>query len=256
MSRLCSSHVENGRWDATITAGLSADVVVNVTATDGARGITGQTTTAVTVEEAIADPPAIFADGIRQAASFASQPLAPGSFVTIFGSELSSPASNLGEGAVAVPLPETLADASVFVAGFTPAPMVFALGSQLNIILPFEQDPNAGPIDVLILRGATPSAPFELQIAAAEPGIFTIGSAGVGEAVVQDAAFQLVSRQIPGARPAVSPGDVVIIYATGLGAVTPEVASGTASPSNPLATVAGEVRVEIGGVNAAIWSEP
>ncbi len=130
--------------------------------------------------------------------------------------------------------------------------MVFALGSQLNIILPFEQDPNAGPIDVLILRGATPSAPFELQIAAAEPGIFTIGSAGVGEAVVQDAAFQLVSRQIPGARPAVSPGDVVIIYATGLGAVTPEVASGTASPSNPLATVAGEVRVEIGGVNAAI----
>ncbi len=246
------SHVENGRWDATITAGLSADVVVNVTATDGARGITGQTTTAVTVEEAIADPPAIFADGIRQAASFASQPLAPGSFVTIFGSELSSPASNLGEGAVAVPLPETLADASVFVAGFTPAPMVFALGSQLNIILPFEQDPNAGPIDVLILRGATPSAPFELQIAAAEPGIFTIGSAGVGEAVVQDAAFQLVSRQIPGARPAVSPGDVVIIYATGLGAVTPEVASGTASPSNPLATVAGEVRVEIGGVNAAI----
>ena len=91
------SHVENGRWDATITAGLSADVVVNVTATDGARGITGQTTTAVTVEEAIADPPAIFADGIRQAASFASQPLAPGSFVTIFGSELSSPPRTLAK---------------------------------------------------------------------------------------------------------------------------------------------------------------
>ena len=246
------SHIENGRWDATVTATLPANVVVNVTATDGTRGLSGQASTAATIDEAIADPPAIFADGIRQAASFASQPLAPGSFVTIFGTALSQPASDQGGGAVAVPLPETLAATSVFVAGATPAPMVFALGSQLNIILPFEQDPNAGPVDVLILRGSTPSAPFELQIAPAEPGIFTIGSAGVGEGVVQDAAFRLVSRQIPGARPGVSPGDVVIIYATGLGAVNPPVLSGTASPASPLAVVANEVRVEIGGQNAQI----
>jgi uncharacterized protein (TIGR03437 family) len=47
-------------------------------------------------------------------------------------------------------------------------------------------------------------------------------------------------------------GDTVLIFMTGLGAVSPAVPDGAAAPLNPLSTVAAPVNVYIGGVPAPV----
>lgn len=61
------------------------------------------------------------------------------------------------------------------------------------------------------------------------------------------------SEQLADATHPVSAGQAVIIYATGLGGVSPTVADGSAAPSSPpLATLTDPLTVTIGGANAQV----
>src|SRR5450759_883918 len=80
----------------------------------------------------------------------------------------------------------------------------------------------------------------------AGPGIFTVSSDGNGTGIfLHGSDFSLVTRSNPA-----HPGEVVLIYGTGLGAVLPAVASGNAAPSDTLATATGSVSVLINGIDA------
>ncbi len=63
-----------------------------------------------------------------------------------------------------------------------------------------------------------------------------------------DLAGRLVTVDNP-----VAPGDFIVIFAAGLGAVEPEVVSGDAAPVSPLAFAAGSVTVTIGGLPAPVF---
>lgn len=241
------SHKESGTWEATIDFGASGSQGINVSAEDLARGIRGSTTIADDVQAQLTARPAVFDGGVVHGASFRPPPLAPGSIVSIFGQEQSTSAGTMP---TALPLPEILEGTRVRAGGVL-LPLFFASAAQLNAGLPLNLDPNAGPLSVVVFRGSVPSDPAEVSLASANPGLFTLP--GGAEGIFQDfPGFRLISRTLPGARTGIGPGERLIIYATGLGAVDPSVPSGQAAGGDPPSTVTGDVALTIGGRNAVV----
>jgi uncharacterized protein (TIGR03437 family) len=176
--------------------------------------------------------------GIADSASFQSGSLSPGSFISIFGRNL---AASIASAAV-LPLPATLAGTSV-TAGGIQAPMFYASPTQINAILPYSLTPNS-QYQVIVNSNGALSAPASIQIAAANPGIFTYGQ-NIG--IAQDLKGNLISS----ANPALL-GEIIVIYCSGLGATNPSIVAGTTSPSAPPAASSTTPTVTIGGVPANV----
>jgi len=174
-------------------------------------------------------------NGVVNGASFAPapNPIAPGAIVSLFGSGL---APREGQAAT-LPLPTTLEGVSVAVNG-TAAPLFFVSAGQVNIQAPFGLTGNTARIQVT--NGGTRSNEVTVPLAATSPGIFSYndtqspaGTQSPARGIILHANFSLVTPQSPA-----RPGETVIIYLNGLGALSPEVATGAGNPSSPLATAA------------------
>jgi uncharacterized protein (TIGR03437 family) len=187
-------------------------------------------------------------NGALNGASFATtEPLAPGSLVSIFGADFASSNSE----ASAIPLPPTLGGVSVTVGG-TPAPLLFVSPSQINVQVPWEVSGSTADIVVTNAQG-TALAPFSASLGPVSPGIFTTQS-GQGQAIAinPDGSLAGPTGSIPGL--AVHPanvGDALIILATGLGAVSPSIADGAAAGDTLRYTTATPT-VTIGGATAPL----
>jgi uncharacterized protein (TIGR03437 family) len=79
------------------------------------------------------------------------------------------------------------------------------------------------------------------------PGIYTLGPAGTGriKAVNQDGSMN--SDVSPATK-----GTVIIIYASGLGTVSPTLTEGAVPPATPLSTVTHTLSAVIGGISAPV----
>jgi len=187
--------------------------------------------------------PALFAGGIVSAASFAAGvPLAPGSIVSVFGRNLATATTQ----ASSLPLPKTLAGATLQIGGID-VPLFFASNGQINAQLPFELQP-ATRQQVVVRGTATITLPETITIAPVRPGIFTTDGK-------QGAVLDTQGRLVDGAAPAAA-GDIVVVYATGLGAVDRAVPTGQAAPGiapgEPPAKAATPVTATIGGQPAVV----
>jgi uncharacterized protein (TIGR03437 family) len=180
-------------------------------------------------------PPRI--DRIVNAADF-SQPVAPGGLVTVLGSDLSP----VSQSSRQVPLPTALGESCLTVNGI-PVPVMFVSPRQINAQLPFSVDGST----TLVLR--TPSGVsdnFNVTIQTTAPSIFRNGVAGPQAdvpTVVRANNNQVVTLSNP-----VHHGDVLTIYATGLGRTSPSVETGVPAPSDPPASALVSPVVTIGGV--------
>ena len=96
-------------------------------------------------------------------------------------------------------------------------------------------------------NGNLPSASITLGIAPAAPGIFTLSQDGTGPGAVLHPDGSLVSVASPAAV-----DEVVAIFCTGLGSVTPAVESGQPAPLFPAATTLIPPQVTIGGELAEV----
>lgn len=189
--------------------------------------------------------PQVPADGIVDGAAFnqnTSAPhYAPGSIISLFGNDL---AEQLG-GPDRTPLPTQLAGVSVLV-GNRLASLFFVSTGQINAMIPFETVGNS--VNVSVVAGAnSQSAPVTLQLGSSAPRIFMVPNTDQG-------AIQNGSRNnvlVDAANPAQA-GDVLVIFATGLGAVTNPPASGVAASGNPLSTTIEVPTVTIGGQAAVV----
>jgi uncharacterized protein (TIGR03437 family) len=233
----------------TITAGASANgngtvsfsVQANATGTPRTATLTiaGQ---AFPISQAANTAPSFIAAGITNGASFAGG-LTPGSIVTIFGTRLTKDVTGIVL-ADSLPLPTQLAGTSVTIGG-VPAPL-FAVANvdgneQINLQVPYEAA-GQGSVNVVVKSPVASSPPVQVYVLPAHPGIFTVdGKAG---AILHGADNSLVTVLNPAKR-----GEVVVIYATGLGPVSPRPATGAAAPGaeplarttiTPAATVAGK----------------
>ena len=189
------------------------------------------------------DPPIVGNGAIVSAASLALQaPIAPGTLVSIFGARLSSQTN----AASSLPLGIQLGDASAVIAGRS-FPLLYASGSQINAVMPYGLPLNTS-LQVVVQRGGTYTTPQSIQVAAAQPGIFTVAQSGQGQGIVVDANNKIVDATNPA-----KAGDPVVIYCTGLGEVNPPVLDGVAAPlSPPLSQVVNAVTVNIGGQTAQV----
>jgi uncharacterized protein (TIGR03437 family) len=170
-------------------------------------------------------------------------PIARGSIFTVFGENLGPSQSP----ALSFPLGSTLGGVSLSVTQsgvVTQAFPIFVSPTQINAVMP--SSVKAGLASLRLVNGNNKSNAIAIQIANAAPGIFAVSSGGYGPAVAQNfvsgAALPINSLAAPAA-----PGQVVIIWGTGLGPVTfPDNVAPTAG------NVATPVTVTVGGQPAAV----
>lgn len=160
---------------------------------------------------------------IFNAASFApiTNAVAPGEIITIFGSGLASDTF----GAQTLPLPKTLGQTQVTVNGIA-APLLYVSQTQINFLVPSAVSPGVATFQVTNNNVKSNEVTVYADLTA--PGIFTQTSNGVGPAAVTHLDYSLVTEN----NPAVA-GEILILYLTGLGSVTPPVPDGAAGPANP-----------------------
>ena len=186
------------------------------------------------------------AAAVNTASFNASEPLAPGALATVFGTGFSSAAIV----ASAIPLPWNLGGVSVTVAG-VPAPLLYVSPSQINVQIPWEV--AVGTVDLVVITNGTALTPLKLAIGTVSPGVFSL-QWGIGQAIAinPDGSLAAPEGSVPGVRThAARAGDCLMVFATGLGAVTPSVADGVAA-GNLIRNAKVAPMVLIGGVPAQV----
>ncbi len=189
--------------------------------------------------------PNISAASVTNGASFKSG-LTAGALITIFGANL----SNGVRGIAAfnqVPLPTTLASSRVLING-TAVPLFDVINiqgtEQISAQAPFEIAGQQN-VSIAIDNGRTISPAIQVPVIAAQPGIFL--EDGVTGAFLHGADNSVVTA----AKPA-SAGEVVVVYCTGLGAVTPPGTTGALASSSVLSNTNVTPTVSVGGANANV----
>ena len=185
-------------------------------------------------------------NGIAEAAT-STVPLgfAPGSYISIYGSNLSL----ASQGDSTAELPYSLSTVSVgfFAAnGRFPGRLEFVGPGQVNVQIPWELQGQTSAQFVLN-SGFTPSAAVTIPLARSSPGVFTNGTA------ITDAYYKVITNAYPAQR-----GNTIILWMNGLGPVNLQVPTGEPTPPYPAQTSDGFVHtldtptVKIGGVPATV----
>ncbi|MBI1354720.1 MAG: hypothetical protein GC160_10260 [Acidobacteria bacterium] len=162
--------------------------------------------------------------GVLNAASFAppTAPISGGALLSLFGEGLANSTTQ----AQVTPLPKQLDGVSVTVNGI-PAPLFFVSPGQINLQTPFAVQGSQATVQVT--NNGQASNAVTVPVANSSPGIFSVQQTGYGPGIITHADFSLVTEQNPA-----SPGEVVIVFLTGMGPLSPSFPDGEAGPSNPL----------------------
>ena len=185
----------------------------------------------------ITSPQAVFG-----AAGFQSEVVAPGEMINIAGVNLGPTTAVL---APAGNLPTSLGGVQVTFDG-TPAALSYVSANVLTVQAPFALKPGI-KTDMRVTYQNNTSDSVLLDVLISVPGVYTQSANGRGAvtAVNQDGSINSA------AHPAVR-GSYVSIYAAGLGAVTPALATGQLAPISPLSTTASPVSAVVGGYAASV----
>jgi uncharacterized protein (TIGR03437 family) len=221
--------------------GAAGTYSVALSATN-AQGTSSTATVFITV--VASDAPTFTANGVVDAASFASG-ISPGSIASLFGVRLSS---ELGvASAQSFPLPVQLQGTSVTVNGM-PAPLLavanVAGSEQINFQVPFETA-APGQAQIVVSSGGNGSAPIDVPVLPAKPAVFVID--GIGPVIVHNLTGAMVTSTNPA-----RPGETVVIYCTGLGPVAPQVSTGAAASTTQLSWAVLPFGATVGGTDAVI----
>ena len=189
--------------------------------------VQGTQVRATATAQSIGPQPAFSAAGVVNAASFntgtsaGNTGISAGSLLSIFGTGLAT----TGGVASAFPLPTRLGTTAVRINGAL-APLLFVSSTQINLQAPFEMGGSTADIVIGTAAGATTSV--TVPVAAAQPGIFFDPASGTGAI--------LNGRGVPVFSSPAAPGDVLAIFCTGLGAVTPMGRTGAPAAADPPST--------------------
>jgi uncharacterized protein (TIGR03437 family) len=239
-------HTSQGRWTGTWQPRNPASSTVRATITaflalSSGKLLANQLYLSVTLATG-ATVPIVNPGSVLNAASFVAQaPVAPGSLISIFGSNLADGTAQSG-----VPLPSNLGGTSVVLGGRS-VPLVYASNGQLSALVPYDVPVNT-QLQLLVQRGSALSVGNSLTVAAAQPAVFTANQQGTGQGVIVDTSTGVLADVNAPA----TAGDVVVISCTGLGAVDPPVANGAPAPDSPISQTINAVTATIGGVPAQV----
>jgi len=180
--------------------------------------------------------------GIVNSANFApiTNSVAPGEFVTLF---VSNPSSVTLQ-AQSLPLQTNLGGVQVTVNGRA-APIYFVSPTQISLIVPYATTESFATFRVS--SNGTLSNQVTVYTTPTAPGVYTLTQNGVGNAAALHADYSLVTQDNPA-----KVGETLQLFVTGLGAVTPAVADGTAAPSSSLSVVNANVAVFVDSQQAQV----
>jgi uncharacterized protein (TIGR03437 family) len=206
----------SGTW---APARASSEVSINVTASaPGYPAATSRITGAV-VPNAV---PVLTPNGtLHSFDPLVGAALAPGTIVAIYGQNLAAAAAQ----PTTIPLPTAFNGTLVIVGGME-APLYYVSPTQVNAQIPFELQPGS-QYDVIVSANGALTNSQPIQLSAAAPGLAAFSN---GMLIAQHSDGTLVSQTSPAMA-----GEYLVAYLAGLGDTTVPVASGTASPSSPLA---------------------
>ena len=149
--------------------------------------------------------------------------VSPGGLATIFGAEFGT----------------TPSEVSVSINGLN-APVLFASNHQVNVQFPFEL--SSGPAAVTVTVEGRASLPAQVWISPYSPALFS--SSGLG--VLTNSSGTLIG--------AAAPGQIINVYATGLGPVNPPVNAGNQTSAGILSACVTKPAVTVGGIDALVQS--
>lgn len=173
-----------------------------------------------------AQAPAVVSDGVVNGASFAKGvPVSPGGLVSIFGTALVSQMAL----ADTIPLSNKLAGVTVTFADLPPAPLLAVIpgvagksDDQINAQVPWEIGTGTGVVNMIVANANGSSTPVSVNFAPSMPGVFSAAAGGQLYGIAVNSSDSSLAwpqgLAASGSHPAKA-GDVLIIYATGLGMV-------------------------------------
>ena len=167
-----------------------------------------------------------------------TKPVAPGGLISIYGQQMSP----VNIATQQIPLPTALGESCLTVNGIA-VPMLFVSAQQINGQLPANANGNA---TMTLYTPGGISNSFYFSISPTAPSIFRSGTAGpeTGLATIfRNDNGQLITPTNP-----IHPGDIIVIYATGMGRTSPFVDSGMPALANPLSNTVIAATVTLGGV--------
>lgn len=195
---------------------------------------------------AVANPaltgPSVFINprGVVNAASNAPgvDAVSPGEFIAIYGSGLAgSTTSGLP------PYPLSVANVTVRIGGIQ-APIYFVSGGQIDCLVPYGVTGTS--VDVIVTNNGTVSNTVTVPLAKTTPGIFSLDTSGTADAAI----LHFPDNAVVNAANPAPKGDTVVMYLTGLGALTTPLADGHGATAADSALAS--IVLYVGGVQASV----
>ena len=172
--------------------------------------------------------PSYSATSIVNASNFVNGPFAPGSLVSIFGTNLAFSTQTLATDNIAVStLPTQLANVVVYVDN-QPAPLLFASPGQINFLIPSTD--VVGASSVRVTRQSVTGPTVNVTVVDSAPALFP-NSEGFALATDYNNSNAVVNSGAPA-----KPNDLIVLYVTGLGRTSPAFDPGQI-PSNAASIV-------------------
>lgn len=189
--------------------------------------------------------PTLSSSGAANAASGqAGAPVAPGSYISLFGNGLSDFTDFAQTARLPLAIDQAFVSFDVPSAGISvPGHLTYVSPSQLNVQVPWELQ-GQGSAQVKVTIDYSNGNLISVPISNYAPAFFH-GSDGTAAALDQQNA--VVTSSNPAHR-----GQIVQLFANGLGPVTNQPASGEPAPSSPTANTTATPTVMIGGQPAAV----
>jgi uncharacterized protein (TIGR03437 family) len=190
--------------------------------------------------------PTIALEGLINEATNLPGPIVPGELISIIGAAL-GPTQTVS----ATPDPATgaypveLGGVRVRI-GDRDAPVLLASVSRIKVQVPWETPPGVY-VNLQTSFSGQQSNVISVPVYNSMPGLFTNDTSGIGylKAINQNGTLNSVAN--PARR-----GEVIIVYATGLGATTPVGITGRPAPNTPLSTAVFPVRAAVGTAQAPV----
>lgn len=192
--------------------------------------------------------PTVPQNGIVNAASFdATKPVAPGSYISIFGSALSDStdfAMLEANGALPLAIDSAIVSFDVPSANISvPGHLIYASPGQINVQVPWElQGQSSAQVKVTI--DYSYGNVLNLPLSDYAPAFF---ESSPGLVAALDANNRAIGSSNPARR-----GQAIQLFANGLGPVSNQPASGDPAPASPLAETKARAVVTIGGQQAPV----
>lgn len=235
---------ENTWSTGNSTTGVTLTILAN---SQGIKGMAEVSGNLASQEQ----PPAFDKSGIGSVATAVPfTALAPGAAISIFGSRLAESTAQFQ----ALPLPPQLVDTQVFVSGSAPGgvstgllnlPLYYVSQNQVNAVIPYEVSVDT-TLQLIVKRGNTYSAPVQIDMAQAQPAVFSINGTPGSAGLIQVYPAKGGQPYFASASAPAHAGDTIVLYCTGLGAVNPAATDGAApgqlssTESTPLLTIGGQ----------------